>query len=494
MTKFEIDEIETDVDPTAPTDEEAKAEADRIEAEEKRKLSWLLVAEQRTENALAQRFIDLHGEDLRYVPLWRKWLVWDGKRFKIDNDSAAVLRLARKFAAKLWDDFAKLAKRDQSLDEKTIKVVTSFCKETNKEKNIGAFIKLARADSRVCVNVDDINANPSLLNLRNGTIDLNSAAFRKHDRGDLLTQMAEVSYDAKADCPTWKETLSLIFDGDAELIRYVQQVLGYSLSGDVGEHILPIAYGHGCNGKSTVWNCVLELAGDYGAVANDSLLLGENSAHPTEKAALYQKRIVAISEPEQGSRMRESRVKELTGDSLITARRMREDFWTFRRTHTFWLSTNHLPRVNGTDEGIWRRIKLIPFEVDLRDKVEPIADFHLQLVEQEGAGILNWLLEGLRDYYQRGSFSEPETVRRWNQRYRGDQDHIGCFVADCCVVGECYMAPASRLFEAYKEWGGHWTKTAFGRALGERFEKEKPTAGDFRRQVIYHGIAVENDG
>ena len=108
----------------------------------------------------------------------------------------------------------------------------------------------------------------------------------------------------------------------------------------------------------------MDVLGDYASLANDELLMGEKQNHPTEKAALYQKRFVAISEPERSSKLRESRVKELTGDRMITARRMHEDFWTFSRTHTFWLSTNHLPRINGTDEGIWRRVKLIPFSVD----------------------------------------------------------------------------------------------------------------------------------
>ena len=169
---------------------------------------------------------------------------------------------------------------------------------------------------------------------------------------------------------------------------------------------------------------------------------------------------------------------------------MREDFWVFRRSHTFWLSTNHLPRVSGTDEGIWRRIKLIPFEVDLRDKVDPIPDFHMVLAKEEGPGILNWLLDGYRQYVQQGGFDEPEAVKRSGDTYRRNQDDLGEFIEECCVVGDGYYGASKYLYETYQAWGGKWSKTAFGRAMGDRYEKDVPTAGEFRRQTMYHGIAV----
>lgn len=329
--------------------------------------------------------------------------------------------------------------------------------------------------------------------MSNGTIDLTTGELRPHDPADRITQLAPVEYDPDAECPKWLETLELVFDGAHDLIGYVQKLLGYSISGDTGEHILPLCYGSGNNGKSTIWNPVLELLGDYAALGNESLLLGDKHSHPTEIAFLYQKRFLPISEPEHGVRLRESRVKELTGDRTITARRMKEDFWSFTRTHTFWISTNHLPPIRGRDEGIWRRVKLIPFTVDLSNKVKPIKGFDRWLVQNEGPGILAWLVRGFMAY-QREGLIEPEAVTERTQKFRDDSDPLGDFLAEYCEIDDGMVATASELFEAYsspEKFGGKWTKAAFGRAMAERFKKDRPTSGEYRSKTIYHGIAVK---
>lgn len=486
MSEIIVDELPPHIDSA-----ELDRLADRASSNSpRREPSWLLDGQQRDDNALAVRFIDHHGNDLRYVPEWRKWLFWDGQRFKTDYDGSLVLRLGRKFAKGLWSQFEALA--DSAVDSKDCEIAMRFVRSTNKLNGIRSFIELSKSDERVLIDHNMLNAKPDLLNVVNGTYDMTTGEFREHRRADLLTQMANVSFDAEAVCPKWEEALTLICDNDSHLLRYVQQLLGYSISGGAAEHILPVIYGSGHNGKSFVWNAIVELLGDYATLANESLLLGIKDSHPTEKASLYQKRIVAISEPEQGSRIRESRVKELTGDSMITARRMKEDFWTFERTHTFWLSTNHLPRVSGTDDGIWRRLKVIPFQVDLRTKVEPIPDYHKLVVELEGSGILNWLLAGYADYREHG-FQEPDAVQRLGQDYREEQDHLGQFIADCCVDAPHAMAQAAALFEAYRDWGGQWSSRAFGDSMTARYEKKTTTYGGKRNVTVYHGIGLKSE-
>ncbi len=413
----------------------------------------------RTDAANAVRFIGSYADKLLHVPPWRKWLAWDGKRW-LDDSGVAVQQRAKRYAEGLWSQLGDIGK---TCDRDELGKVQTFIKRTNERAKIRDFIELASTDPRIVCHVDELNANPMLLNCSNGTIDLRTGELRKHSSADRITQLAPVDYEPSADCSEWLKTLDLIFDGDAELIRYVQQLLGYSISGDTGEAILPIAYGSGCNGKSTIWNAMNDLLGDYAAVANDDLLLGERANHQTEKASLYQKRFVAISEPEKNASLRESRVKELTGDRTITARRMHEDFWSFERTHTFWLSTNHLPRIDGTDEGIWRRVKLIPFSVDLRTKVNPIADFDQWLVKNEGPGILAWLVRGFQDWRTNG-FIEPSKVTNATRNYRDNSDALGEFLAECCVVGDRNAVTlASDLFKAYSEvFQGRWSKTAFG--------------------------------
>ena len=452
--------------------------------------TWIVNQEFRTDNELATRFVDENNRKMRYVIEWKKWLVWDGKRWQVDSGETILLRLARCFANELWDIFRLIAQSDMDRDE--ISQCRTFCKSSNKNCGIEAFLNLARADERIAVRVKDLNKYPHLLNLQNGTFDFIAGEFREHNQDELLTQIANVHFDEHAVAQRWIEAIGLIFSNDAELIRYVQQLLGYSLTGDTGEHILPIAYGNGFNGKSFTWNVVLYLLGEYAGLANETLLMGDKNTHPTEKAFLYQKRFVPISEPEQSARLRESRVKELTGDGTITARRMHEDFWSFSRTHTFWLSTNHLPQITGNDDGIWRRVKLIPFVVDLRKVTIPIPDLDKILVESEAAGILNWMIAGYIDYMQHG-FVEPECVKAATCDYRAQEDELVTFVAECCVVGPQYIVASKKLYDAYGQWGGKATRIVFGKKMAERFKKDEPTAGEFRKQAIFHGVALASN-
>lgn len=443
----------------------------------------------RTDTANASRFVDRFGGELLYVPPWKKWLVWDGKRW-IDDSGVGVQQRAIRYAKGLWNDVEILSQR---LSKDDFMSLVAFVRATNQAPKIASFLKLAQSDPRVVCAVDELNTDPLLLNCVNGTIDLKTGVIRPHNPADRLTQITNVEFDPNAVCPKWEETLSLIFDGNASLIRYVQRLLGYSLSGSTGEHILPISYGSGFNGKSTLWNTTADLLGDYAYLANDDLLLGDKSNHPTEKAALYQKRFVAISEPERGSQLKESRVKELTGDRYITARGMNENFWTFQRTHTFWISSNHLPKITGTDDGIWRRVKLIPFVVDLREKVKPVPDFDKWLVKHEGPGILAWLVRGFLDYQEHG-LQEPKTITEATGKYRGDSDTLGEFLAEYTVDEVDAEVTASELFKAFSEpYGGRWNQTTFGKAMAERYTKTKSRRAPNRGKTIYQGIRLRTE-
>ena len=472
------------------TIEEAQARLPQKKATSEQKainLPSIAYVHGQTDSAHAARFIDAYHRELLYVPPWRKWLSWDGQRWH-DDSGVGVMQRAKKYGEQLWRAVEIIA---PVVDRDDLAKVVAAIKAANQSPKIKSILELAAVDERVVCTIGELNADPALLNVANGTIDLATGKLRQHNPADRITQLANVVYDQSATCLRWLETLSLIFDDTQDLIRYVQRLLGYSISGDTGEHILPMAYGSGCNGKSTVWNAITELLGDYASLANDELLMGETSSHPTDKAALYQKRFVAISEPERNSQLRESRVKELTGDRKVTCRRMREDFWTFDRTHTFWLSTNHLPRIDGTDEGIWRRVKLIPFNVDLRDKVAPIPDFDQWLVKNEGPGILAWLVRGYLDYRENGLI-EPDCVREATGKYRSDSDPLGDFLAEYCIDERGAESTATELFEAYQRGGGKWSKTAFGRNMAERFTKGQSWEGKHRGKVVYQGVRLRD--
>lgn len=453
----------------------------------------IAVPEGRTDNRAATDFAQAYRERLRYVPAWRKWLAWDGARWQIDDDDVCVTQLARQYVDGYWN---LLRTCSTVMDPREFASVAKWVQSANQVSRVKAIIQLARCDESLVVNYRELNTQRGLLNVLNGTLNLDTGNLSAHAPADNITQLAQVEFHPEADCPQWHATLSMIFDGDIELINYVQRLMGYSITGYCGEAILPVCYGNGANGKSTLWNALIELLGDYGLAASDKLVMGQSREHSTELANLYQRRFVAIAEPEEGAQLQEARVKALTGDSQITARRMREDFWTFERTHKFWIATNHLPRVSGTDDGIWRRLKVIPFAVDLRTKVSSIPDYHRHLVRDEGPGILNWLLAGYRDYKQQG-FGDPEAVRKATTEYRQSSDELSQFVDDCLIAEPTAVIRAKDAFECYCDWKGAdrqaLTSTKFGIEMGKRFMKEKPTFGPYRRQTIYRGVRLPTD-
>lgn len=452
--------------------------------------AWMADPNKQTDHELARRFTKRFESQLRYVPQWGKWLIWDGRRWCIDHKQVRAMGLVREFCDELWNGYGPLAK---GMTQKQVGALHQFLKGASKRNTIESVLVLAKSERDLLVDKDELNAAPGLLNVLNGTIDLWDGKLHGHKPEQLITQLAPVHYDPKAKAPQWERFLNLVFELDFDLIRYVRQLIGYSATGVADEAVLPICIGSGANGKSTLWSTILGVLGDYGFLAPEALVVGRGEQHPTQIAALYGRRFVPISEPEQSAQLREARVKELTGDSTITARRMHEDLWSFTRTHTFWMSTNYLPKVTGSDDGIWRRIKVIPFNVDLRKATKPIAGFDKKLIEEEASGILNWILEGAKDYFANG-FMEPACVKLATGRYRGGEDELGNFVNECCEVGPGFEVTAADVFDAYVRWGGKLTKTAFGKDFCTRYERDQPTSGPFRKVWIYRGIRVSQGG
>jgi putative DNA primase/helicase len=353
---------------------------------------------------------------------------------------------------------------------------------------------------------EDMDKDPWLFNCMNGTIELKTGKLREHRREDFITKLCPVAYHPEAPCPNWLRFLGGVFpddedEPDKELITFVQRLLGRCLTGDVSEQILPIFWGGGANGKSTLINAVLEtLGGEYAMKANADLLMSSRGErHPTELAQLFGMRLVVASETHQGRRLNEALVKDLTGGEPVRARRMREDFWEFSPTHKVVLLTNHKPRVAGTDEGIWRRLRLAPFTVCFWDpndpnKVKADLPASLRQDKQIGAklaaereGVLAWLVRGCLDW-QRGGLTLPDKVRVATNEYRAGEDLLAMWVGECCVTGNTnYRCKAGDLYSSYRKWcerAGEEeviTQTAFGTALGERGFGHKKSGGTIWR-------------
>jgi putative DNA primase/helicase len=398
----------------------------------------LLEKENQTDLANSRRFIDAFGDRLRYCHQWKKWLVFDGVRWKPDGDGA-VMRLGKSIADAIWKEARLTDNRD----------ALRHAARTASDSGVRALI--AMAESECPVSADELDANTFLLNCPNCTIDLRTGTCRPHRREDLLTKLCPTEFDPSAVAPTWERFQREVANDDASLVAFKQRLYGYAATGDVREHALPIFHGSGSNGKSTELETVVAVFGDdyAGAAPKDLLMAKKGDSHPTEIADLHGKRLVVSQETEANRYLAESLVKQLTGGDTLKARRMREDFWSFRPSHKLILCTNHKPKVRGTDHAIWRRLKLIPFAVrfDGARKDKTMKDRLLA----ERAGILAWIVRGAVEWY-RGGLMEPDSVLAATAEYRTDSDIIGRFIIDCCIRSEMYRVRFSLFFELLERW------------------------------------------
>jgi putative DNA primase/helicase len=430
----------------------------------------------------AERLVAQHGRDLRYVHLWRRWLVWDGTRWAVD-DAGEVERRAIETVRSIY------AEAERAEDGEERKRIARHATASESRTRIEGMIALARSLPGVPVEPERLDADLWLLNCLNGRVDLRTGELREHRREDLITKLAPVEYDPDATAPTFERFLERILPSEA-LRRFVRRAVGYAATGVISEEMLVILHGTGANGKSTLVNAVMDTLGDYAMQVAPDLLLAKRASHPTELADLFGARLAAAVEVDQDRRLAESLVKQLTGRDRIKARRMREDFWEFDPTHTIFLATNHRPEVRGTDHAIWRRLKLVPFDVTI-----PEAEQDKRLAAKlraERPGIIASIVRGCLEY-QRGGLGEPEEVKVATEGYRVEMDVLAAFIEDRCVVHPRASAGATPLYNAYKDWCDEsgetkLTQTKFGRRLKERgFRSEKS------QRVTWYGIGLRDD-
>jgi putative DNA primase/helicase len=395
----------------------------------------------RTDDGNALRLVDRHTDDIRYCPQ-RGWLTWDGHRWTWD-DRGHVAELARDVARSLPEADGDAQHKARSLSA----------------RGLESMVKVARTDPRIVAPVDTLDASPWQLNTPAGVVDLRTGQIGPPDRDALHTRTTAVAPDPEHPAERWLQFLADTFGQDADLITYVQRMLGLSLIGTVLEQVLPFAFGDGANGKSTLADTVMKLVGigetGYAISAPSEMLLASSASnHPTEIARLAGARLVVASELDDGQRFAEARIKMLTGRDIITGRFMRQDFFSFAPTHTLWLLGNHRPAVRTGGPAFWRRLRLVPF---LHTVPEHLRDTHLEehLVDREGPAILAWLIRGAADYARNG-LTTPAAVQAATDEYQGEQDTVARFVADMCVLGApgalAMQTASGALRAAYEAW------------------------------------------
>ena len=429
----------------------------------------------------AARLVHRHGRNLRYCWLWRKWLVWDGQRW-VKDDSGEVYRLAKHTVATIYQQAAAAP------DDETRKALAKHAMRSEAGTRIKEMVDLARSD--VPVMPGELDASPDLLNTESGTIDLRTGELREHRREDLITKIAPVDYDPEAVAPAWEAFLERVLPGE-ELRAFVQRAVGYSATGDTSEQCMFINHGGGANGKSTFQEALSAALGDYAMRTPTEMLLARRSdGVPNDVARLKGARFVSASETEEGRRLAESRIKDLTGQDTITARFMKAEWFDFAPTHKLWLSTNHKPEIRGTDAAIWRRIRLVPWAVTIppaeQDKKLPIALRH------ELAGILAWVVRGCLQWRREG-LQAPDEVRKATGEYRAEMDVLAGFLVECCELDTGHWEYAKDLYECYKRWCDEngerpEPQRKFGGRLGERgFQRDR---GGSRGAGIWRGVRL----
>jgi putative DNA primase/helicase len=409
----------------------------------------------------AERFAAQHGKDARYCYPWRKWLVWTGAQWKRD-EAGQIHRLAKETVRGIYREAS------DAEDEDRRKALAKHAAASESETRIRAMVELAKSEAPI--SPDELDADPWLLNVLNGTIDLRTGELREHRREDLITKLSLVEYDPDALAPTWDAFLERVLPSE-ELRGFVQRAAGYSATGDTSEQCMFIHHGPGANGKSTFQETVSAALGDYAMrTPTETLLVKRTGGVPNDVARLKGARLVTASETEEGRRLAESLVKDLTGQDTISARFMWAEWFDFKPTHALHLSTNHKPEIRGTDLAIWRRIRLVPWGVTI-----PPAEQDKKLPEKlrgELPGVLAWIVRGCSAWLREG-LQAPEEVRKATRAYRAEMDVLAAFLADCCLRDEDETAFAGELWGAWKRWceetGEHaGTQKRFGGQLAER--------------------------
>jgi putative DNA primase/helicase len=425
----------------------------------------------------ARRLVRRNGENSRFIPEWQKWIIWSGNRWEIDEDGA-IIRLAKETVTAMYAHALEIS--DQTRRDALIK----HALKSQSEARLKAMVSLAESEREVVLSATLLDADPYLLGVQNGVVDLKKGEFRAGKREDLITKQAGVSYDPNAHCPEWKKFLGTVTGNNEGLQNYLQRGIGYTLTGSVQDEVMFVLYGVGNNGKSTFRETVHSLLGDY-ALAADAGLLTErkNPGGATEEIArLKGRRFVAVNETNENEQLHEARVKFITSQDTITARNLYGHFFDFFPTHKTFVTTNHKPVVRGTDEGIWRRIHLLPFIITIpKSSIE--KHFREKRLMPEMAGILNWAIEGVAKYLKDG-LNPPPIVRDATDEYRQDMDVVGQWLEERCECNLLASTPTSAAYTDYKFWaeaeiGWTLTKIRWRRNLSDRgFKARKGNQGE----------------
>ncbi|MCX4428698.1 phage/plasmid primase, P4 family [Streptomyces mirabilis] len=434
-----------------------------------------LLPDELTDRANAKLFARLYSDRFRHVE-GLGWYCWDQYRWKRTGGEKGAMWAA--------GDMAEHMPRTDPRGIFSDRDLAAHRRRTQSTAGMKALLQQAQAAPGLSLDPDTLDGDIYVLCTPGGVVDLKTGELRKPDPLSDMHSRATTVAPHDMPIPRWYSFLRDTFGDDdkgRETITFLHLLLGYSVTGDVGAQVLPFLYGSGANGKSVLLEVMMQVLGDYANAAPPGFLMekGKFTEHSTELTELHGRRIVVCSELKPNDKFNEARVKLLTGGDTITARRMRQDFFTFTPTHKLWLLGNHRPEVGTGGYAFWRRMRLIPFErkVPNARKIDNLAQ---ELVRDEGPGILHWLIQGARQYLAtRDPLHGPASVRLATEAYEKTEDHIGRFIAErCTTLTNGQPNPDLRveqklLYETYGRWcSAEGIRPATSRAFANRIRQE----------------------
>jgi putative DNA primase/helicase len=429
----------------------------------------------------AQRLLAVHGRNLRYCPPMRKWFIFDGHRFRMD-EKKTILKLAQE----VMHAFLQQAIANNYKDASQFALSSSM-----NAHRLDSAIRMA--EPHVPISPHEMDTDPYLLNFLNGTLDLRSFELLPHSSERMITKLVHANYEPEAQCPRFDQFVERIL---GQLSGYVQKAIGYSLTGITSEKAVFLCYGKTNSGKTTFLELFRHLFEEYSTlIMVDALTFREHEDNNSKAdlADLRGARFVMTSETEEGQRLKEGKLKRITqGQGLIKAVRKYENPIEFRETHKLWLDCNHKPVIYGTDDAIWRRLHLIPFERPLDDS-EIDDQLPMKLRENEAKGIIAWGVRGTRRW-QEERLGKIAQVDAATSNWRSEMDHLGAFRESRCFESAMVSVNARPLYQEYRRWAEEagerpMTEAMFGARFAESFEKGKDGTG----RIVYYGVALKTD-
>jgi len=460
-----------------------------------------------TEEGVADYFTMMFRDELRYVPKFG-WFCWRGSHWEQD-ENGEVFGCFREVTARLQKQRKAMPGKDEGQKAKA-RAFGQFVARMRSARSHDAVLKIASRDTRLVAPRSELDRQPALLPCLNGTVDLHTGELGEAKREDLLSRVIPLQYDPDATAPKFDAFLATV-QPDPRMREFLQRLWGYGLFGYVREHIFPILYGDGANGKSVLAQVVQSVVGEYAQTVPRSVVVDMGrDQHKTQIARLHRTRIGIIHETQRDARLNVEAVKALTGGDVLTGNFMRQDFFDFVPTHTLYLLSNFKPQVDNALKAVWRRLLLVPFNVEIPESEQDLslAD---KIIEEESAGVLRWLVEGAAWWWTFTQCREgasgllpPQRVIDETKEYQRDEDVVGRFVEDCCELGSHCKVGAAALYKVYREYckdegvdkpasNNKFAEavTRVRRSDGERISKKRHNDGRYYEGI---GLPAPTDG